>query len=204
MLAVIWLDAVWQCSNRCSRSIWWYCRCNAIAYGWIETRLTASKESGEAITVGGEKVRLGFSTARPHVQHDGSFAMAGGALSRCPGQLCSAYLVQTCNAADGMAPVTQQQRQQRRLLLRTMLLLYTLLFARTPTVRWRMLLHLRLCQHPDDQDTHLVACCSHPGGSGHPWRRCTEGPGHHECPPGPYGYSRGGSRCHSDAGQPMG
>lgn len=31
-------------------------RCNAIAYGWIDTRLTRSKEGGEAIVVGGEKV----------------------------------------------------------------------------------------------------------------------------------------------------
>lgn len=31
-------------------------RCNAIAYGWIDTRLTRSKEGGEAILVGGEKV----------------------------------------------------------------------------------------------------------------------------------------------------
>jgi NAD(P)-dependent dehydrogenase (short-subunit alcohol dehydrogenase family) len=31
-------------------------RCNAIAYGWIETRLTRAKEAGEAIVVDGEKV----------------------------------------------------------------------------------------------------------------------------------------------------
>jgi NAD(P)-dependent dehydrogenase (short-subunit alcohol dehydrogenase family) len=31
-------------------------RCNAIAYGWIDTRLTRSKEGGEAILVGGEQV----------------------------------------------------------------------------------------------------------------------------------------------------
>lgn len=35
-------------------------RCNAIAYGWIDTRLTRSKEGGEAILVGGEKVKLGI------------------------------------------------------------------------------------------------------------------------------------------------
>ena len=34
-------------------------RCNAIAYGWIDTRLTRSKEGGEAILVAGEKVRWG-------------------------------------------------------------------------------------------------------------------------------------------------
>lgn len=32
-------------------------RCNAIAYGWIDTRLTRAKEGGEAIVVDGEKVR---------------------------------------------------------------------------------------------------------------------------------------------------
>lgn len=31
-------------------------RCNAIAYGWIDTRLTRNKEGGEAIEVGGQKV----------------------------------------------------------------------------------------------------------------------------------------------------
>lgn len=35
-------------------------RCNAIAYGWIETRLTRAKEGGEAIVVDGEKVKLGI------------------------------------------------------------------------------------------------------------------------------------------------
>lgn len=34
-------------------------RCNAVAFGYIETRLTQAKESGEAIEVDGEAVRLG-------------------------------------------------------------------------------------------------------------------------------------------------
>lgn len=34
-------------------------RCNAVAFGYIETRLTQAKESGETITVDGEEVRLG-------------------------------------------------------------------------------------------------------------------------------------------------
>ena len=33
-------------------------RCNAIAYGFIATRLTASKDDGASINVNGEKVRL--------------------------------------------------------------------------------------------------------------------------------------------------
>jgi 3-oxoacyl-[acyl-carrier protein] reductase len=32
-------------------------RCNAIAYGMIDTRLTRAKEGGEAISIAGEKVR---------------------------------------------------------------------------------------------------------------------------------------------------
>jgi 3-oxoacyl-[acyl-carrier protein] reductase len=35
-------------------------RCNAIAYGMIDTRLTRGKEGGEAISVGGTKVQLGI------------------------------------------------------------------------------------------------------------------------------------------------
>ena len=35
-------------------------RCNAIAFGFIETRLTADKDSGEQLEVDGEKVRLGI------------------------------------------------------------------------------------------------------------------------------------------------
>jgi 3-oxoacyl-[acyl-carrier protein] reductase len=33
-------------------------RCNAIAYGMIDTRLTRAKEGGEAISIAGEQVRL--------------------------------------------------------------------------------------------------------------------------------------------------
>ncbi len=33
-------------------------RCNAIAYGFIATRLTASKDDGASISVNGEKVKL--------------------------------------------------------------------------------------------------------------------------------------------------
>lgn len=33
-------------------------RCNAIAYGFIATRLTASKDDGASISVNGEKVSL--------------------------------------------------------------------------------------------------------------------------------------------------
>eukprot|EP00879_Flechtneria_rotunda_P001723 GHRR01001886.1.p1 GENE.GHRR01001886.1~~GHRR01001886.1.p1 ORF type:complete len:320 (+),score=125.01 GHRR01001886.1:436-1395(+) len=35
-------------------------RCNAIAYGMIDTRLTRAREGGEAISVAGEKVQLGI------------------------------------------------------------------------------------------------------------------------------------------------
>jgi 3-oxoacyl-[acyl-carrier protein] reductase len=35
-------------------------RCNAVAFGFIETRLTHSKEKGESITVGAEQVALGI------------------------------------------------------------------------------------------------------------------------------------------------
>lgn len=35
-------------------------RCNAVAFGYIETRLTAPKESGETISVEGEEVHLGI------------------------------------------------------------------------------------------------------------------------------------------------
>lgn len=36
---------------------------NAVAYGWIETRLTADKDSGETIEVAGQKVPLGIPQA---------------------------------------------------------------------------------------------------------------------------------------------
>eukprot|EP00882_Tetradesmus_deserticola_P010187 GHRQ01010764.1.p1 GENE.GHRQ01010764.1~~GHRQ01010764.1.p1 ORF type:complete len:278 (+),score=136.68 GHRQ01010764.1:553-1386(+) len=35
-------------------------RCNAIAYGMIDTRLTRAKEGGEAISIAGEQVQLGI------------------------------------------------------------------------------------------------------------------------------------------------
>lgn len=35
-------------------------RCNAVAFGYIETRLTAAKETGETISVEGEEVHLGI------------------------------------------------------------------------------------------------------------------------------------------------
>ena len=38
-------------------------RCNAIAFGLIDTRLTRPKESGETITVGGKQVALGIPGA---------------------------------------------------------------------------------------------------------------------------------------------
>jgi 3-oxoacyl-[acyl-carrier protein] reductase len=38
-------------------------RCNAIAFGYIETRLTAAKEAGASIDVGGAKVALGVPAA---------------------------------------------------------------------------------------------------------------------------------------------
>lgn len=41
-------------------------RCNAVAFGYIETRLTQAKESGETIRVDGEEVRLGV----PGHMHD--------------------------------------------------------------------------------------------------------------------------------------
>lgn len=41
-------------------------RCNAVAFGYIETRLTQAKESGEAMIVDGEEIRLGV----PGHMHD--------------------------------------------------------------------------------------------------------------------------------------
>lgn len=41
-------------------------RCNAVAFGYIETRLTQAKESGESITVDGEDIPLGV----PGHMHD--------------------------------------------------------------------------------------------------------------------------------------
>lgn len=41
-------------------------RCNAVAFGYIETRLTQAKETGETITVDGEEVHLGV----PGHMHD--------------------------------------------------------------------------------------------------------------------------------------
>ena len=41
-------------------------RCNAVAFGYIETRLTQAKETGESITVDGEEVHLGV----PGHMHD--------------------------------------------------------------------------------------------------------------------------------------
>ncbi|HDP34337.1 MAG TPA: SDR family oxidoreductase, partial [Candidatus Hydrogenedentes bacterium] len=35
-------------------------RCNAVAFGMIETRLTQDQESGEKITMAGEEVQLGI------------------------------------------------------------------------------------------------------------------------------------------------
>ncbi len=41
-------------------------RCNAVAFGYMETRLTQAKESGESVVVDGEEVRLGV----PERLHD--------------------------------------------------------------------------------------------------------------------------------------
>jgi 3-oxoacyl-[acyl-carrier protein] reductase len=38
---------------------------NTVAYGLIETRLTASKAAGETITVGGKKIALGLPGGGP-------------------------------------------------------------------------------------------------------------------------------------------
>lgn len=40
-------------------------RANTVAYGLIETRLTASKAAGETITVGGKKIALGLPGGGP-------------------------------------------------------------------------------------------------------------------------------------------
>ena len=40
-------------------------RANTVAFGYIETRLTAAKELGESITVNGQKVALGIPGAQP-------------------------------------------------------------------------------------------------------------------------------------------
>ncbi|OZJ03386.1 hypothetical protein BZG36_04482 [Bifiguratus adelaidae] len=37
-------------------------RCNTVAFGWIETRLTAAKESGAVMEVDGRKIALGIPT----------------------------------------------------------------------------------------------------------------------------------------------
>ena len=37
-------------------------RCNAVAFGFIKTRLTGDNKAGEAMTVGKEKVKLGLPT----------------------------------------------------------------------------------------------------------------------------------------------
>ncbi|KAI9311491.1 hypothetical protein BX666DRAFT_1995640 [Dichotomocladium elegans] len=37
-------------------------RCNTVAFGWVDTRLTRAKESGTAIEINGEKVALGVPT----------------------------------------------------------------------------------------------------------------------------------------------
>lgn len=41
-------------------------RCNALAYGLIDTRLTRAKESGESITVAGKQVALGIPSANQY------------------------------------------------------------------------------------------------------------------------------------------
>ena len=41
-------------------------RCNAVAFGYMETRLTQAKESGESVVVDGEEIRLGV----PGHMHD--------------------------------------------------------------------------------------------------------------------------------------
>lgn len=37
-------------------------RCNTVAFGWVDTRLTRAKESGASIEVNGQKVALGIPT----------------------------------------------------------------------------------------------------------------------------------------------
>ena len=38
-------------------------RCNTVAFGWVDTRLTRAKESGTNIEIDGQKVALGVPTA---------------------------------------------------------------------------------------------------------------------------------------------
>ncbi|KAI7883901.1 NAD(P)-binding protein [Lichtheimia hyalospora FSU 10163] len=38
-------------------------RCNTVAFGWVDTRLTRAKEAGTAIEIDGQKVALGVPTA---------------------------------------------------------------------------------------------------------------------------------------------
>lgn len=38
-------------------------RCNTVAFGWVDTRLTRAKESGTAIEIDGQKVALGVPTS---------------------------------------------------------------------------------------------------------------------------------------------
>ncbi|KAI8880569.1 NAD(P)-binding protein [Backusella circina FSU 941] len=37
-------------------------RCNTVAFGWVDTRLTRAKESGAAVVVDGQKIALGIPT----------------------------------------------------------------------------------------------------------------------------------------------
>ena len=37
-------------------------RCNTVAFGWVDTRLTRAKESGTNIEIDGQKVALGVPT----------------------------------------------------------------------------------------------------------------------------------------------
>lgn len=37
-------------------------RCNAVAYGWMDTRMTRPPEDGQILTINGEEIKIGVAT----------------------------------------------------------------------------------------------------------------------------------------------
>ncbi|RCH79231.1 hypothetical protein CU098_006348, partial [Rhizopus stolonifer] len=70
-------------------------RCNTVAFGWVDTRLTRAKESGASIEVDGQKVSLGIPTGNKNAAKINPYAdiplgragtadeVAGSVLSLC-------------------------------------------------------------------------------------------------------------------------
>lgn len=74
-------------------------RCNAIAYGWIDTRLTRAKEGGEAIMVAGEKVRC-------HCQARVWGEKGSGETQVCTDECLNVLLTQLISRCQGAVPDT--------------------------------------------------------------------------------------------------